>query len=237
MVILVPNSNGEDNRPLWEFNKCHEPATGRFCSTGAEWAWQLPGADPDQFPQRSYDEAAAFVEQYAPLRGATPVPPPEDLGGLVEFRRRVSPGKTPEEADRRGMPFFVAVKGVPLKPLGSVPLTGPAGIPFHGDDAIQAARMIDNFGKQGLALPPPPPGAVLVFRVGGPQSTPEGHSVGDLYGVMDFIAGGEDFGIGSLPAGARLHAYHLFPPQGIVHVYNDSPVAFNRKTESRFYRV
>lgn len=31
-MILIPNSNSEDNRPLVEFNPCHGPNDGRFCS-------------------------------------------------------------------------------------------------------------------------------------------------------------------------------------------------------------
>lgn len=33
-MILNPDSNGEDNAPLVEFNPCHGPDDGRFCSTG-----------------------------------------------------------------------------------------------------------------------------------------------------------------------------------------------------------
>lgn len=35
---LVPVSNGEDNRPLVEFNACHD-ARGRFCAGGARTGW------------------------------------------------------------------------------------------------------------------------------------------------------------------------------------------------------
>lgn len=32
-MYLIPNSNGEDYRPLVEFNQCHAAADGKFCST------------------------------------------------------------------------------------------------------------------------------------------------------------------------------------------------------------
>lgn len=63
--MLIPNSNGEDNRPLWEFNSCHNPkgpGGGRFCSapdTGSGggstrgWKPSMTPAEADEWAKNS----------------------------------------------------------------------------------------------------------------------------------------------------------------------------------------
>jgi GNAT superfamily N-acetyltransferase len=42
MVMLIPHSNGEDASPLHEFNSCHSPDDGKFCSGSKFSAGKMP---------------------------------------------------------------------------------------------------------------------------------------------------------------------------------------------------
>ena len=68
MVTLVPDSNGEDNAPVFlrlrEFNKCHNPegaGGGQFCSTGPHAVTVVPA--------KGSGLSASTIEFYTKYRG------------------------------------------------------------------------------------------------------------------------------------------------------------------------
>lgn len=73
MVTLVPDSNGEDNAPVFllrlrEFNQCHNPegeGGGQFCSTDPHAVRVVPAADSGL----SAESIASYTKYYGPEGG------------------------------------------------------------------------------------------------------------------------------------------------------------------------
>lgn len=117
MVSLFPQSNGE---PLREFNQCHSPADGKFCSAPdkgsgpgfKEWFEGSTVTNPDGTPRKMYHSTSANPDEF---RAYTHFGTAEAANDRADILRDFSVNVVGRKADQSAVfPVYLSIKN-PLR--------------------------------------------------------------------------------------------------------------------------